>query len=210
MSTTTLIIFVAVLVVTVIVNDLTLTITMKKKIEELKIERANLNFSLIQNFRMYFDGIRKKEQQDTEFIAEITKQNDILKEQYEALDEAYDHMNERYMEICEHYSKLLTCWAGVEERYSDCYEQLKYQNERFDRIERYFEDQRRNMWYPGTYPIGAFDAYSFVGENPICKYNHAGECQNENCPALNMYCTSIDPASCRYSNLARDPIGEEE
>ena len=136
MSTTTLIVFAAVLVATVVVNDLTLTITMKKKIEELKIERANLNFSLIQNFKMYFDGIRKKEQQDTEFIAEITKQNDILKEQYEALDEAYEHMNSRYMEICEHYSKLLTCWAGVEERYSDCYEQLKYQNERFDKIEK--------------------------------------------------------------------------
>lgn len=189
MSTTTLIIFVAVLVVTVIVNDLTLTITMKKKIEELKIERANLNFSLIQNLKMYFDGIRKKEQQDTEFIAEITKQNDILKEQYEALDEAYDHMNERYMEICEHYSKLLTCWAGVEERYSDCYEQLKYQNERFDKIEKYFEEQRQLL---------------------SCEYNYAGECQNEDCPALNMHCTANDPMNCQYSKLVYEPIGDNK
>ena len=207
MSTTTLIIFVAVLVATVIVNDLTLTITMKKKIEELKIERANLNFSLIQNFKMYFDGVRKKEQQDTEFIAEITKQNDVLKEQYEALDEAYEHMNERYMEICEHYSKLLTCWAGVEERYSDCYEQLKYQNERFDKIEKFIDDWNQNIWHPEE-DID-MDISPLVG-GQACEYNYAGECQNEDCPALNMYCTVNDPGNCRYSNLAYDLIGDNE
>ena len=180
----------------------TLVIVVYVSNKDLKLEREKLNDNLIQNLGLFFDGLKRKDEQQKIVIEEISKQNDILKEQYEALDEAYEHMNARYMEICEHYSKLLTCWAGVEERYSDCYEQLKYQNERFDKIERYFEDQRRNMWYPGTYPIGAFDA--------ICEYNHAGVCQNENCPALNMYCTSIDPASCRYSNLARDPIGEEE
>ncbi len=209
MSTITLIIFVAVLVVTVIANDLALTITMKKKIEELKIERANLNSNLIQNLRMYFDGIRKKEQQDTEFIVEITKQNDILKEQYEALDEAYEHMNSRYMEICEHYSKLLTCWAGVEERYSDCYEQLKYQNERFDKIEKYFEEQRQLLWHPDE-EID-IDISSLVGgERQSCEYNYAGECQNEDCPALNMYCTIDDPGDCQYSNLAYEPIEAKE
>lgn len=188
----------------------TLAIVVYVSNKNLKLEREKLNDNLIQNLGLFFDGLKRKDEQQKIVIEEISKQYDILKEQYEVLDEAYEHMNARYMEICEHYSKLLSCWGGVEERYSDCYEQLKYQNERFDKIERYFEDQRRNMWYPGTYPIGAFDAYSFVGENPICEYNHAGECQNENCPALNMYCTSIDPASCRYSNLARDPIGEEE
>ena len=105
-------------------------------IKELKFEREKLNDNLIRNLGLFFDGLKMRDEKQKVIVAEISKQNDILREQYEALDEAYEHMNSRYMEICEHYSKLLTCWAGIEERYSDCYEQLKYQNERFDRFEK--------------------------------------------------------------------------
>lgn len=45
-----------------------------------------------------------------------------------------------------------------------------------------------------------------------CKYNYAGECQNEDCPALNMYCTANEPSECQcqYSNFANDPIGDDK
>ena len=175
--------------------------------KDLKLEREKLNDNLIQNLGLFFDGLKRKDEQQKIVIEEISKQNDILKEQYEALDEAYDHMNERYMEICEHYSKLLTCWAGVEERYSDCYEQLKYQNERFDKIEKFIDEWNQNVWHPEE-DID-MDISPLVG-GQVCKYNYAGECQNEDCPALNMYCTTIDPRNCRYSNLAYDPIGDDK
>ena len=115
-------------------------------IKKLKFEREKLNDNLIRNLGLFFDGLKMRDEKQKTIITEISKQNDVLKEQYEALDEAYEHMNSRYMEICEHYSKLLTCWAGVEERYSDCYEQLKYQNERFDRFEKYIDEQRKSFW----------------------------------------------------------------
>ena len=187
----------------------TLAIVVYVSNKALKLEREKLNDNLIQNLGLFFDGLKRKDEQQKIVIEEITKQNDILKEQYEALDEAYDHMNERYMEICEHYSKLLSCWGGVEERYSDCYEQLKYQNERFDRIERYFEAQGQLAWYPEVYPMG-----------PFCAYNNDGKCQNENYPAIfeNKYCMYYDPRMCpcneptvkNIMNNSEPTVGENE
>ena len=169
-------------------------------IKKLKFEREKLNDNLIRNLGLFFDGLKMRDEKQKIIVAEISKQNDILREQYEALDEAYEHMNARYMEICEHYSKLLTCWAGVEERYSDCYEQLKYQNERFDKIEKFIDDWNQNVWHPEE-DID-MDISSLVGEER-CKYKCAGRCRNEDCPAFKAYCTIDDPRVCQYSSIIR-------
>lgn len=180
---------------------------MNKKLEELRLEREKYNTGIFQTLSTFLDRLKKKDWQQMTIVNEISKQYDILREQYETLDKAYEHMNTRYMEICEHYSKLLTCWAGVEERYSDCYEQLKYQNERFDKIEKFIDEWNQNVWHPEE-DIDMDISPLVVGEP--CEYNYVGECQNEDCPALNMYCTVSEPSDCRYSNLANDPIGDDE
>ena len=179
---------------------------MNRKLEDLRMEREKYNTGIFQTLSTFLDGLKKRNDKQNQLIHDIKEQSKILKEQYEALDEAYEHMNARYVEICEHYSKLLTCWAGVEERYSDCYEQLKYQNERFDRFEKYIDEQRKNFWQ--TEEDIDMDISHLVG-GESCKYNYAGECQNEDCPALNMYCTVNDPENCRYSNLGYGLIGND-
>lgn len=119
---------------------------MNRKLEDLRMEREKYNTGIFQTLSTFLDGLKKRNDKQNQLIREIQEQSKILKEQYESLDEAYDYMNERYREICEHYSNLLKCWNGVEERYSDCYEQLKYQNERFDRFEKYIDEQRKSFW----------------------------------------------------------------
>lgn len=182
-------------------------ILMNRQYKNLVMEREKFNANFLQHLAVFFDGLKKKDEQQREVIKEISDQSAILKEQYETLDEAYEHMNARYMEICEHYSRLLTCWAGVEERYSDCYEQLKYQNERFDRFEKYIDEQRQSFWQ--TEEDIDMNISSLVG-GEACEHNYAGECQNEDCPALNMYCTVSDPSECQYSNLSKGPIGDDK
>lgn len=180
---------------------------MNKKLEELRLEREKYNTGIFQTLSTFLDGLKKRNDKQNQLINEMKSQSKILEKQYESLDEAYDYMNERYKEICEHYSNLLKCWSGVEERYSDCYEQLKYQNERFDKIEKFIDEWNQNVWHPEE-DIDMDISHLVAGEP--CEYNYAGECQNEDCPALNMYCTTNDPGSCRYSNLAYDPIGDDE
>lgn len=180
---------------------------MNKKLEELRLEREKYNTGIFQTLSTFLDRLKKRNDKQNQLINEMKSQSKILEKQYESLDEAYDYMNERYKEICEHYSNLLKCWNGVEERYSDCYEQLKYQNERFDKIEKFIDDWNQNVWHPEE-DIDMDISPLVVGEP--CEYNYAGECQNEDCPALNMYCTVSEPSDCRYSNLANDPIGDDE
>ncbi len=203
---TLLVIAVAFLVIIDIFGISAIMIAMHRQFEALITEREKFNANFLQHLAIFFDGLKKKDEQQRAIIQEISKQSDILKEQYEAIDEAYEHMNARYMEICEHYSNLLKCWSGVEERYSDCYEQLKYQNERFDRFDKYIDEQRQSFWQ--TEEDIDMDISPLVG-GQACEYNYAGECQNEDCPALNMYCTADDPGDCQYSNLAYEPIEAE-
>lgn len=180
---------------------------MTRKLEELRLEREKYNTGIFQTLSTFLDGLKKRNDKQNQLINEMKSQSKILEKQYESLDEAYDYMNERYKEICEHYSNLLKCWSGVEERYSDCYEQLKYQNERFDRIEKFIDEWNQNVWHPEE-DIDMDISPLVVGEP--CEYNYAGECQNEDCPALNTYCTVSEPSDCQYSNLANDPIGDDE
>lgn len=201
MNYTELVIAVACLAVIYILGILIVAVLIHRQSQKLVAEREKFNAKFLQNLAMLFDGLKKKDEQQKAITEDILKQNDILKEQYEALEEAYEHMNARYTEICENYSKLLTCWAGVEERYSDCYEQLKYQNERFDKIEKYFEEQRQLLWHPDE-EIDIDISHLVGGET--CEHNYAGECQNEDCPALNMYCTVNDPTECEHSNLYKE------
>lgn len=121
---------------------------MNKKLEELRLEREKYNTGIFQTLSTFLDGLKKRNDKQNQLINEMKSQSKILEKQYESLDEAYDYMNERYKEICEHYSNLLKCWSGVEERYSDCYEQLKYQNERFDKIEKFIDEWNQNVWHP--------------------------------------------------------------
>lgn len=140
MNFTALVVAIAFLAVIDILAMLMIAVFMNRQFNNLIAEREKFNDNFIQHLGLFFDGLKRKDEQQRIIVQEISKQSEILKDQYEALDEAYEHMNARYMEICEHYSKLLTCWAGVEERYSDCYEQLKYQNERFDKIEKFIDE----------------------------------------------------------------------
>lgn len=187
---------------------------MNRKLEELRMEREKYNTGIFQTLSTFLDGLKKKNDRQNQLINEMKSQSKILEKQYESLDEAYDYMNEHYKEICEHYSNLLKCWSGVEERYSDCYEQLKYQNEHFVRIEKCIEEWNQNVWHP-IGETSCFDECEDVDISHLvggtdCEYNYAGECQNEDCPALNMYCTVAKPSDCRYSNIANDPIGDDE
>ena len=207
MSMTVLIIAVVCLTIINIIGMISIMVTMYRQYDSLINEREKFNSNFLDHLGLFFDGLRRKDEQQKAVIEYILKQNDALKEQYESLEKVYEHMSARYTEICEHYSKLLGCWAGVEERYSDCYEQLKYQNERFDRIEKYIDEQRQSFWQ--TEEDIDMNISSLVG-GEACEHNYAGECQNEDCPALNMYCTVSVPCECQYSNLSEDPIGDDK
>ena len=207
MSMSVLVIAIACLATINIIGMISIMATMYRQYNSLIKECEKFSSNFLDPLDLFFDGLRKKDEQQKAVIEDILKQNDALKEQYESLEKVYEHMSERYTEICEHYSKLLTCWAGVEERYSDCYEQLKYQNERFDRIEKYIDEQRQSFWQ--TEEDIDMDISPLLG-GEACEHNYAGECQNEDCPALNMYCTANDPSECQYSNLSEDPIGDDK
>ena len=167
---------------------------MNRKLEELRMEREKYNTGIFRTLSTFLDGLKKRNDKQNQLIHDIKEQSKILKEQYEALDEAYDYMNERYREICEHYSNLLKCWNGVEERYSDCYEQLKYQNERFDKIEKYFEEQRQFIWHPEE-DIDV-DAPSLVTRK-MCEYNYfPKDCWDKNCEHFHTTDMSVGDLLC--------------
>lgn len=167
---------------------------MNRKLEDLRMEREKYNTGIFQTLSTFLDGLKKRNEKQNQLINDIKEQSKILKEQYEALDEAYDYMNERYREICEHYSNLLKCWNGVEERYSDCYEQLKYQNERFDRFEKYIDEQRKSFCQTEE---DADMHISPLVTRKKCEYSYfPSECWDKNCEHFHVTDVSVDGLHC--------------
>lgn len=111
---------------------------LRNKLKEFIQAGEEFSNNFLRNYALTRNDDTERYRNQINLLTDMAKQSDVLREQYEALDEAYDVMNDRYRNICEQYAKLLEACSAAEERYSDCYDQLKYQNERFDRIEKFF------------------------------------------------------------------------
>ena len=111
---------------------------LKNKLEDFRLVGEQFGNTFLRNYAFTRSDQKEVNDKQWKHLAEMAQQADILKEQYEAIDAASDVMNERYLVISDNYKKLLDAWEKVEERYSDCYEQLKYQNEQFERLEKFY------------------------------------------------------------------------
>lgn len=157
---------------------------LKARLEDIRLTNEKFSTTFLQYFESFTAVAKALDDKLALIMENSNKQIAILEKQYEAIDGAYEIMSERYRVIGENYTKLLECWKNVEERYSDCYEQISEMNKHIGSLAHVMEQIA-------------------LSEEPVdCSFNFAGECQNEECPALNMHCTVGDPKICRYSNLA--------
>ena len=169
---------------------------MSARMKELRMERETFNNDILQRVGIMMNAMQRHDDKSIEILKaiaghheKIITQYNTMMEEYKSLQESYNYILESFRETCEHYRKLLQAWKNVEERYSDCYEQLDQMNKKLDGFEEKY-------WKPDNLHFDFPDIY----KTKDCKYNYGGECQNEDCPALNMYCTAEDPRSCKFSD----------
>ena len=177
----------------------------KKKLDLLCQERTKFNSGVLETISPFLDRVNKRDdiyknliQNSTKTIKVISEQYEMMKDSFTLICEAYQQQEKAYTILGDHYSKLLTAWSKIEDRYSDCYELIKQMNDRLEKFEKLY-------WNPDL------DS-DMLGDILLtnCKYNTGGECQNEDCPALNMYCTVNDPKECKYSDISGYPKGVTE
>ena len=118
-------------------------------------EQDEFKANTLDNLSDYLQLAKRTDKSSQEIFDVISQQNNLICEQYQTLISQYKLMSEvfktqedRYTTICDHYSKLLNAWKNVEERYSDCYEQLKIQSESISQLKEtmdkigLFEEQK--------------------------------------------------------------------
>ena len=174
-------------------------IMLQNQIAQLKNQQAYFQEHVLSATKTFADVTREQIDKQTEIVVSLTSMYKNILESYEFFRNQYNGMLEQYRYITDgfttmgdHYHKLLDAWKNVEERYSDCYDQLDQMNKKLDGFEQQY-------WKPDILNLD-FKFDPDIYKTKDCKYNYCGECQNEDCPALNMYCTAEDPQSCEYSD----------
>lgn len=69
-----------------------------------------------------------------DFVANIAKSNDFIREQYNLISKQYDTMRDATLGVLEQHKVLLGCWEKIEHKYSDTYEEFKYIKDQLDYI----------------------------------------------------------------------------
>lgn len=82
-----------------------------------------LNNHLIEKYTDCLNGVYERE---TTILDACNSWAEEATETYGAITKAYDKMHEQYKSICDIQTKLLECWKGCEERYSQSYELFKH------------------------------------------------------------------------------------
>ena len=209
MNMTVLAIILSVAAVVEIFGFTSALLLMSARMKELRMEREQFNSDILQRVKIIMDAMQRRDDRSIEILRAIaghhekiiTEYNTMM-ENYESLQQSYNYILESFRETCEHYRKLLEAWKNVEERYSDCYEQLDQMNKKLDFMAEHY-------WNPDDdCEVLASQFLDIPAKD--CKYNYCGECQNEDCPALNMYCTAGDPKECKYSDMSGYSFDEDK
>ena len=133
-----------------------------------------------------------KSLQDTEEVSlkafdmctnQMKNNNDILKttgEKYDHMMHAYEVMRTRYDSILDMNKKLLECWKGCEERYSQSYEEFKHCSDKLNELSYQITDLA-NVSAEDEHTLTLTDACDTVCLD--CPYK---KCQTEVCPVYEI------------------------
>lgn len=138
--------------------------------EDILKKVLDLNNQLIEKYNKCLDNVYERE----------TTIRDSVTETYDAVTEAYNKMYEQYKLICETHTKLLECWKGCEERYSQSYELFKHCSDSLKEVSFQLTDLA-NVSTEDEYYLTLQEACDTVCID--CPYE---QCLTENCPVWKM------------------------
>ena len=105
---------------------------------------------------------------------------DSIKSGYDSICDAYKLMRGQYDSIVDMNTKLLECWKGCEERYSQSYELFKHCSDNLKEVSFQLTDLA-NVSTEDEYTLTLMDACDTVCLD--CPYD---QCLTGNCPVWNM------------------------
>lgn len=91
--------------------------------EDILKKVLDLNNQLIEKYNKCLDNVYERETTIHDTVISLI---DNTAETYDNITKAYDKMYEQYKFITDMQTKLLECWKGCEERYSQSYELFKH------------------------------------------------------------------------------------
>lgn len=135
------------------------------------------NNQLIEQYDKCLDGVYKRE---TAMHDTIMSWCENAEKTYDSIKEAYHKMFEQYKTICDMHTKLLNCWKGCEERYSQSYELFKHCSDNLKEVSYQLTDLA-NVSTEDEYTLTLNEACDTVCLD--CPYK---KCQTEVCPVYEI------------------------
>lgn len=135
--------------------------------EDILKKVLDINNQLIEKYNKCLDNVYERE----------TTIRDNVTETYDAITEAYNKMYDQYKRITDMHMKLLECWKGCEERYSQSYELFKHCSDNLKEVSFQLTDLA-NVSTEDEYTLTLHEACDTVCLD--CPYDDLNKCKN--CP----------------------------
>ena len=107
-----------------------------KKIEKIEKESFEKNEAMLDNLKHFVESMLKEDAKRIDAYRKMCSQYDKLTDIFEAFTKYCKGLKSQYDIIDDHFQKTLTVWGKIEDRYSDAYEQLKHNDEKFQELSR--------------------------------------------------------------------------